>query len=60
MLLHHAQELDNDLGAGPNQDLASARLLGIVDGIESVVEHTGLDHLCVVAVEIKGVCGDRK
>ena len=45
MLLHHTQELDNDLGAGPNKDLTSSGLLGIVDGIQGVVENTGLDHL---------------
>ena len=45
MFLHGAEELDNDLGAGPNKDLTSSGLLGIVDGIQGVVENAGLDHL---------------
>ena len=44
MSLHHAQELDNDLGARPYQNLTLARFLGIVDGIERIVEDAGLDH----------------
>lgn len=44
MLLHHSQELDDDLGAGPDQDLALARLFGVVDGVERIVENGSLDH----------------
>lgn len=44
VLLHDVQELDDDLGAGPDQDLALARLLGVVDGVERIVEDGGLDH----------------
>ena len=44
MLLHDGQELDNDLGAGPDQDLALAGLLGVVDGVERIVEDRGLGH----------------
>lgn len=43
--LHDAQELGDDLGAGPDHDLALASLLGIVDALESVVEDGGADHL---------------
>ena len=44
MTLHDGQELDDDLGAGADQDLALASLLGVVDGIERIVEDGGLDH----------------
>ena len=46
VLLHNRQELDDDLGARPDQDLALARLLGIVDRVEAVVENARLDHDC--------------
>jgi hypothetical protein len=39
VLLHDAQELDNDLGAGSDEDLTLASLFGIVDALESVVEN---------------------
>ena len=38
MLLHHLQELDDDLRARADQDLALAGLLGVVDGLERIVE----------------------
>ena len=44
MLLHDAQELDNDLGAGADEDLALAGLLGVVDGVERIVKDGSLDH----------------
>lgn len=44
MTLHDGQELDNDLGGRADQDLALAGLLGVVDGIEAVVENGSLDH----------------
>jgi hypothetical protein len=44
VLLHNAEELDNDLGAGSDQNLTLARLLGVVDGVERIVEDGGLDH----------------
>lgn len=37
MLLHNAQEFDDNLRAGPNEDLTLAGLLGVVDGVEGVV-----------------------
>lgn len=42
--LHDGQELDNDLGRRTDQDLALAGLLGVVDGIEAIVENGSLDH----------------
>lgn len=42
--LHDLEELDNDLGAGSDQDLALAGLLGIVDAVEGVVENGSADH----------------
>lgn len=44
MLLHDRQELDNDLGARPNEDLALAGLLGVVHGIERIVQNRSADH----------------
>jgi hypothetical protein len=44
MLLHNAEELDNDFGAGSDQDLSLSRLLGVVDGIERIVEDGRLNH----------------
>jgi len=44
--LHDAQELDDDLGAGPDHDLALSGLLGVVDGIERIVEDGCLGHFC--------------
>lgn len=44
MALHDLQELDNDLGARSDQDLTLAGLLGIVDGVEGVVENGSADH----------------
>lgn len=39
MLLHHLQELDDDLRARADEDLSLARLLGVVDGRERIVEY---------------------
>ena len=44
MTLHDLQELDDDLGARADQDLALAGLLGVVDGVERIVEDGSLDH----------------
>lgn len=44
MSLHDGQELDDDLGGGSDHDLALASLLGVVDGIERIVEDGSLDH----------------
>ena len=49
MSLHDAQELDDDLGAGADEHLALSGLLGVVDGVERIVEDAGFDHLAVVA-----------
>ena len=45
MLLHDLEELDDDLGAGPDEDLALAGLLGVVHAVESIVENGSADHL---------------
>lgn len=42
--LHDAQELDNDLRAGSDQDLTLAGFLGVVDGIERIVQDACFDH----------------
>lgn len=44
MALHNLEELDDDLGGRSDQDLTLASLLGIVDGVESVVENGSADH----------------
>jgi hypothetical protein len=42
--LHDLQELDNNLRRGPDQDLALAGLLGVVDAVEGIVQDGGADH----------------
>lgn len=42
--LHDLQELDNDLGAGSDHNLTLAGLLGVVDGVERIVENGSADH----------------
>ena len=44
MTLHDLQELDDDLGRGPDHDLALAGLLGVVDAVEGIVEDGSADH----------------
>lgn len=44
MLLHDAEELDDDLGRRPDQNLALAGLLGVVHSVEGIVEDGSLDH----------------
>ena len=44
MTLHDGQELDDDLGARADEHLALSGLLGVVDGVERIVENGGLDH----------------
>ena len=39
VLLHDAEELDNDLRAGSDQDLALSSLLSVVDTIERIIEN---------------------
>jgi hypothetical protein len=38
VLLHDAEELDDDLGAGSDEDLSLSGFLSIVDGIERIIE----------------------
>lgn len=45
VLLHGLEELDDDLGAGADQDLTLASLLGVVDAVEGIVKDGGADHL---------------
>lgn len=42
--LHDLEELDNDLGTGSDQDLTLSSLLGIVDGVEGIVENGSANH----------------
>lgn len=44
VLLHDAQELDDDLGGRTDEDLALASLLGVVDRVKRIVEDGSLDH----------------
>ena len=44
MLLHAMQEFDNDFRTGSDQDLSLSSFLGIVDGIERIIEDASLDH----------------
>lgn len=45
MTLHDLEELDDDLGAWADEDLALSSLLGVVDGIKRIVEDGSLDHV---------------
>jgi hypothetical protein len=38
MLLHHTKELDNNLGARSDENLALSGLLCVVDRVERIVE----------------------
>ena len=38
VLLHDAEELDDDLGGRTDQDLSLSGLLCVVDGVERIVE----------------------
>lgn len=55
VLLHDVQELDDDLGGRTDEDLALAGLLGIVDGVQAIIEDGGLDHCggCGVVAIVK-------
>jgi hypothetical protein len=44
VLLHDSKELDDDLGGRTDEDLALAGLLGVVHGVERIVEDGSLDH----------------
>jgi len=44
VLLHHLQELDDDLGVRPDENLALAALLGIHDVVQAVTEDTDPHH----------------
>lgn len=59
VLLHDSEELDDDLGRRPDQDLALASLLGVVHGVERIVEDRGLDHFGGWRVEILKSIGKR-
>ena len=56
MLLHHLQELDNDLRARADHDLALASLLGIVDGLERIIEDGSLNHVGGIGVRFSAAC----
>lgn len=45
MLLHDAQELDDDLGRGSDEDLSLALALSVDDAVESIVEDGNANHL---------------
>ena len=45
MLLHDLEESDDDLAAGPDQDLSLTTLLSIVEGLKAVGEDAHADHL---------------
>ena len=38
------EELDDDLGRRSDEHLSLAGLLGVVDGVEAIVENGSLDH----------------
>lgn len=52
MALHDLEELDDDLGARSDHDLALAGLLTVVDGVEGIVEDGSKNHFCGIETEI--------
>ena len=44
MLLHNAQELDDDFGAGADEHLALPSFFGVIDGVERIIKYTCFDH----------------
>ena len=44
MLLHHTEELNNNLRRGADQHLALAALLGVVDVLQAVVQNAHAHH----------------
>ena len=46
MFHHDSEEADDDLGAGPDQHLSLAALLGIADGLEGISQHVHAHHVC--------------
>jgi len=52
VLLHDSKELDDDLGGRTDEDLALAGLLGVVHGVERIVEDGSLDHFGGLGIEI--------
>ena len=58
VLLHDGQELDDDLGRRANENLALARLLGVVDGVERIVENGSLDHFGGIEEILEWRAGD--
>ena len=49
--LHDGQELDDDLGARADEDLALSGLLGVVDGVERIVEDGSADHFGGIGIK---------
>jgi hypothetical protein len=45
MSLHGAEELDNNLGAWPDQNLALSSFFSVVDALQRIVEDRCLDHI---------------
>lgn len=45
VLLHDAEELDDDLGGRADQNLALAAALGVGNALESIVQHADTNHL---------------
>ena len=45
MSLHGAEELDNNLGAWPDQNLTLSSFFSVVDALQRIVENRCLDHI---------------
>jgi hypothetical protein len=64
VLLHDAQELNNDLGAGSDQNLTLSSFLGIVDAFQRIIEDGCSDHLCgdgvVIGLAVDEILKSRK
>lgn len=51
MLLHDVQVLDDDLRRRTDQDLTATHLLGVVDGVERIVEDGSADHFGGIGIK---------
>lgn len=49
MLLHNRQKFNDHLGDGANEDLTLSTLLGIIDALESIVQHADKHHYLKVS-----------
>jgi hypothetical protein len=50
VLLHHLQKLDDDLGTRADEHLSLSALLGVVDCLQAISQHTHAHHLVLLGL----------